>query len=184
VSKDMRFDILVVGAGPAGLSAALAFARDGFETGLVGTPDPRPNGRTVALLDGSVRFFKALGVGSSLARRAVPLVTMRIIDDTVSLSRPPSACFHAREIGLDALDWNIENGTLEGLTEVAVTSSRLSLLNARAESVDLARDHASLRLENGRRLNTVLIVAADGRDSRIRKGARSASASGLIHKRR
>jgi 2-octaprenyl-6-methoxyphenol hydroxylase len=87
----------VVGAGAAGLAAALAFARDGFETCLVGTPEARPDGRTVALLDGSVRFLKALGVWPALEGEAAPLATMRIVDDTAASSarrRPPSR--HAR----------------------------------------------------------------------------------------
>ena len=108
MSTDRAFDILVVGAGPAGLAAALALARDGFKTCLIGTPDVRRNGRTVALLDGSVRFLKALGLGRLLETGAVPLVTMRIIDDTGSLFRPPPVSFPANEIGLEALGWNVE----------------------------------------------------------------------------
>ena len=112
MSNDRAFDILIVGAGPAGLAAALAFARDGFETCLVGTPDARGNGRTVALLNGSVRFLQALGMGPLLECGVVPLVTMRIIDDTGSIFKPPPASFDASEIGLDALGWNVENSVL------------------------------------------------------------------------
>src|SRR5215207_1626305 len=129
MSTDRAFDILVVGAGPAGLAAALSFARDGFVTCLIGSPDTRRNGRTVALLDGSVRFLKALGVGSLLERKAIPLVTMRIIDDTGSLFCPRSVSFQAHEIGLDALGWNLENGILvKALSDVAATTARLTLL--------------------------------------------------------
>ena len=53
------YNIAVVGAGAVGLSAALAFARDGFRTVLVGGLDARRDGRTVALLNGSVRFLAA-----------------------------------------------------------------------------------------------------------------------------
>src|SRR5688572_18687708 len=48
------YDIAVVGAGAVGLSAALAFARDGYKTVLIGGLDVRRDGRTVALLNGSV----------------------------------------------------------------------------------------------------------------------------------
>ena len=109
---DEPFDIAVVGAGAAGLTAALAFAREGFDTALVGPVGARRDGRTVALLGGSVRFLKALGVWDAVAPDAAPLETMRIVDDTGSLFRPPPAAFRAGEIGLDAFGWNIENATL------------------------------------------------------------------------
>ena len=99
---ETRYSIAVVGAGAVGLSAAIAFARDGFETVLIGGLDARRDGRTVALLNGSVRFLEALGVWPSLVREAAPLETMRIIDDTGSLFRPPPVAFSSREIDLDA----------------------------------------------------------------------------------
>ena len=43
-------DVAVVGAGAAGLAAALAFHHAGFATILIGRSEPRPDGRTVALL--------------------------------------------------------------------------------------------------------------------------------------
>ena len=176
MSNDGAFDILIVGAGPGGLAAALAFARDGFETCLVGTPDARGNGRTVALLNGSVRFLQALGMGPLLECGVVPLVTMRIIDDTGSIFRPPPASFEASEIGLDALGWNVENSVLvKALADAAATTSGLTLVGAYAESVDLTRDQARLRLGNGQFLRAALIVAADGRNSRLRESAHIAT---------
>ena len=60
-SSPPRFDVAVVGAGAAGLGLALALAREGIATALVGRHAPVADGRTVALLDGSVRFLDALG---------------------------------------------------------------------------------------------------------------------------
>src|SRR3712207_6604520 len=108
MQAQQNFDIAVVGGGAAGLAAALAFARDGFATALVGTPDARSDGRTIALLAGSVRFLQALDVWTSLAREAAPLTIMQIIDDTGSLFRPPPVSFAAREIGLEGFGWNVE----------------------------------------------------------------------------
>ncbi len=168
--SEKNYNIVVVGAGAAGLSAAIAFARDGYETALVGGLDIRRDGRTVALLNGSVRFLEALGVWPALAPVSAPLETMRIIDDTGSLFRPPPASFSAGEISLDAFGWNIENATLvENLAEAAQNHENLTLLPRQAVSYRADEDGASLILADGSEITASLIVAADGRNSKLRQ---------------
>jgi 2-octaprenyl-6-methoxyphenol hydroxylase len=172
VRIDNAFDIVVVGAGVVGLAAALAFARDGFETALVGTPEVRSDGRTVALLDGSVRLLEALGAWTSVAGDAAPLTVMQIIDDTGSLFKLPPVSFSAGEIGLEAFGWNVESSVLASrLAELAARQDRLTL--AHDQAVGYATDGAcaALTLESGASLRAALIVAADGRRSRLRKEA-------------
>jgi 2-octaprenyl-6-methoxyphenol hydroxylase len=162
----------VVGAGAAGLAAALAFARDGFDTALVGQSDPRSDGRTIALLEGSVRFLQALGVWSSLEGDAAPLALMRIIDDTGSLFRPPPVSFSAGEIGLDAFGWNVENQILVSrLAAAAASEPRLTLLSDQALGHEVADGVATIQLQGGATVQAGLAVAADGRNSRLREGA-------------
>jgi 2-octaprenyl-6-methoxyphenol hydroxylase len=166
------YDIAVVGAGAAGLAAALALARDGFATALVGNPDPRRDGRTVALLDGSVRFLDALGVWPLLAPDAAPLALMRIIDDTGSLFRPPPISFSAGEIGLDAFGWNVENHTLVArLAAAAADEPGVTLVADQALGHALVDGTAALRLQSGAQIEARLVIAADGRNSRLRDGA-------------
>ncbi|MBL0406482.1 UbiH/UbiF family hydroxylase [Microvirga aerilata] len=167
---EKTYSIAVVGAGAVGLSAALAFARDGFKTVLVGGLDTRRDGRTVALLNGSVRFLEALGVWPEIAKAAAPLETMRIIDDTGSLFRPPPASFRAGEIGLDAFGWNIENATLvETLAEAARGCENLDLVPDFAVGFEADEAGAHLTLADDTRIRASLVVAADGRNSRLRQ---------------
>lgn len=164
------YSIAVVGAGAAGLSAAIAFARDGFDTVLIGSLDVRRDGRTVALLNGSVRFLEALGVWPALASGAAPLETMRIVDDTGSLFRPPPASFNAREIDLDAFGWNIENATLvEKLADAARNYEHLTIVAQHAADFRAEADRAVLTLADGSEIEADLVVAADGRNSKLRK---------------
>ncbi|MDJ1156869.1 UbiH/UbiF family hydroxylase [Chelatococcus sp. SYSU_G07232] len=165
-------DIAVVGAGPAGLAAAIAFAREGFRTLLVGAPDARRDGRTVALLDGSVRFLSAIGAWEAIAPQAAPLVTMRIIDDTGSLFRLPPVAFQAREIDLGAFGYNIENVALvAGLAAVAAGCEDLTVVPALAEGMRIEGAHALLTLADGATVRAHLVLAADGRRSRLREAA-------------
>jgi 2-octaprenyl-6-methoxyphenol hydroxylase len=170
MTPDRTFDVVVVGAGATGLAAALAFARDGLETCLVGSPDAKPDGRTTALLDGSVRLFQALGVWKRLEPEAAPLATMRIVDDTGSLFRPPPAAFHAAEIGLDAFGWNVENTTLvRQLSDAA--QNKVTIVNGKVENYKAYEDVAVIRLTSSSTARARLVVAADGRNSRLRQGA-------------
>src|SRR3712207_7532146 len=66
------------------LFRSLALAREGFRTVLVGAAETRRDGRTVALLNGSVRFLQALGVWPSLVGEAAPMATMQLVDDSRS----------------------------------------------------------------------------------------------------
>lgn len=164
------YSIAIVGAGAAGLSAAIAFARDGFETVLIGGLDVRRDGRTVALLNGSVRFLEALGVWPALVPEAAPLETMRIIDDTGSLFRPPPVSFSSREIDLDAFGWNIENVTLvEKLAEAARNYEYLTIITEQAKDFRVEADRAVVSLTDGSEIEANLVVAADGRNSKLRQ---------------
>lgn len=172
MSTDRAVEIAVVGAGPAGLCAALALARDGFSVALIGEAETRRDGRTVALLDGSVRLMKALGVWRVIESEAAPLETMRLIDDTGSLFRPPPVAFRADEIGLAAFGWNVENATLVACLDDALREHASVLaLPAHAAEVSNAADHAALLLADGTHIRAKLVVAADGRNSRLREAA-------------
>ncbi len=64
---------VVVGRGPAGLTAAIALAGDGLPATLVGRPPAAGDNRTTALLAGSVTALSALGVWERCAGHAAPL---------------------------------------------------------------------------------------------------------------
>jgi 2-octaprenyl-6-methoxyphenol hydroxylase len=98
-----RCDVLVVGAGLAGLVAAIGFARAGFSVVCCGVADRLGQGRTVALLDRSIDFLKALDVWREVEPLGAPLRALRIVDDAGSLFQPRPVELRAEEIGLTAL---------------------------------------------------------------------------------
>ncbi|NNM72064.1 FAD-dependent monooxygenase [Enterovirga aerilata] len=168
---DRRFDVVLVGAGAVGLAGALAFSRAGFATCLVGPAPERRDGRTAALLETSLAFLRGLGVGSVLEATSQPLRTLRLVDDTESLFRPPPVEFRAAEIGLDAFGRNIENAALvELLVDAVRRDARILWLPEFAAGLS-GEDFSAVRLRDGSSVAGALVVAADGRKSRLRDEA-------------
>src|SRR5471030_1647662 len=89
---------IVVGGGPAGLTAAIALAGGGIDTALVGKRPTRPDNRTSFLVAGSVTALSTLGVWELCEALAAPLKVIRIVDDTGRLWRAPEVKFDASEI--------------------------------------------------------------------------------------
>jgi 2-octaprenyl-6-methoxyphenol hydroxylase len=168
-TADTQADILVAGAGAAGLSTAIALAQAGFSVVCVGHVDGRANGRTVALFEASLRFYKALGVWPRFRGKTAPLARIAMIDATGARLPVPSVSFAAAEIGLAAFGENIENNVLvEGLAQIAAGTKNLVLHEDMIDDIRFCEDSVHATLANGQRVTAKLAAAADGRNSPAR----------------
>ena len=165
-------DVLIAGAGLAGLTAAFGLARAGLEVVCCGAAERTGRGRTVALLDQSVAFLASLGLWRGLQSEAAPLRALRLIDDTGGLFPPRPIEFHASEIGLDAFGWNIENDRMaEALAAEIAQAPRVERAATGVTDYAFGADAARARLEDGSMITARLAIGADGRDSRARRSA-------------
>ncbi len=170
---DRVCQVLVAGAGLAGLTAAIAFARAGFDVVCCGADERMGRGRTVALLDRSVAYLESLGLWAAIATEAAPMRALRVIDDTGALFPPRPIEFISSEIGLEAFGWNIPNNRMaDALAGSAAQTPGLERIGFAVAAYDLSRENARARLDDGRTIATRIVVGADGRASPSRRAAR------------
>ncbi len=166
-------EILIVGAGIAGLAATAAFAAAGFEVICLDPelPATRPDQRSTAFLMPAVALLQRAGVWQRLQKHAAPIRMMRLVDaDPLTHAIGEKADFDCREINQDQFGFNLPNAFLrqeftrhlEQIPSVRIEApAALDHLTARSDCV-------LTRLTDGRVISTRLLVAADGRHSSVR----------------
>ena len=171
-STPETYDVIVSGAGAAGLAATVALARAGFTVLCAGKSDTSPNGRTVALFEGSLRFLREIGVWHRFADGAQMIRAIRLIDDTGLRVPVPPLTLEASEIDLAALGANIENHRLvDGLLAEAKALPSVTLIGTFLDHIVYGAEGVSVTDTDGRAATARLLVAADGRKSPARVAA-------------
>jgi 2-octaprenyl-6-methoxyphenol hydroxylase len=174
-------DILVSGGGIAGLSAAAAFGAAGFNVTCVDPAPPVTEGeadgadlRTTAILQPARALLAHAGLWEALAPFAAPLQVMRIVDAGGEAPEPRvTREFDAADISDGPFGWNLPNWLLR--REIVARLTDLPNVDFRpgVGSVGLftRETEARVRLSDGETVRARLVVAADGRNSPMRRAA-------------
>lgn len=171
-------DVCIIGAGPVGASLACRLAADGISVAIIDRADLRPmehpdfDGRAYAIAAGPKKLLEEAGIWQALPLQSCPIEDILVTDGRPG--EPASSLFleFTREDAHQPFGWMVEaralrmalNATLHTMPGVTVLAPAEARIVRRTEGADI-------HLKDGRFFKASLVVAADGRKSRLRSDA-------------
>jgi len=169
----MDFDLLIIGAGPAGLSLALGLRDSGLKIGIVERQtrneisSPKFDGREIALTHHSMGLLKGLGLAEALSPEVSVLAKAQVEDGSSAYAlnfTPPAKSD-------DPLGYLIPNHAIrQALWDGVAACDNITLLDNRSlAAINTGVDSARVRTSTGETFSARLVVAADNRFSETRR---------------
>ncbi|GAB3150469.1 FAD-dependent monooxygenase [Microbispora hainanensis] len=165
-------DVLIVGAGPTGLTLAVDMARRGVASRIVDeSPEPVAGSKGKGLQPRTQEVFDDLGVIGPILAAATPYPPLHVRMGAVPIWR---ARMHKSAAATDAVPYPTVLMHPQWRTE-AVLRERLAELGGQVEQgsaltgFEQDADGVSARLGTGERVRARYLVAADGGRSQVRK---------------
>ncbi len=168
------FDIVVVGAGPAGLSFARCLRDTDLKIALVERSplkvlqNPPEDGRDIALTHSSERVLKELGIWDHF-----PINQIGNIRDAKVLNGKSAYVLHfdSKTTGSEYLGHLVPNHVIRRAAYEMVKNQENVTIIAGVDVIDTETNLSggSVALSNGSTLNCTLVIAADSRFSDMRK---------------
>lgn len=171
-----KADILIVGGGLVGQTLALALAAHAFDVAIIERADPQSqlaptfDGRVSAIASSPARMLRLLGLGDTLDSDGCPIRAIRVSDG----ADRQQLYFDSAEVEpSEPLGVMLENRLLRTALLARVRAEKHIRLIAPAQLARLDRDDSGIEaiLADGRQLSAPLVVATDGRHSRLREEA-------------
>ncbi|WP_159999565.1 UbiH/UbiF/VisC/COQ6 family ubiquinone biosynthesis hydroxylase [Roseomonas sp. 18066] len=171
--------VCIIGAGPVGATLAARLASAGLPTAVVdhaGLPPmelPEFDGRAYAIALSSRRLLDAAGVWDLLPWAPGPITRIRCTDGAPGEAASALRLhFDAAESGTEAFGWMVEARALRMALNARMRSLAHLIVRAPAKAeVTRTAGGAEIRLSTGELIRARLVVAAEGRRSRLREQA-------------
>jgi 2-octaprenyl-6-methoxyphenol hydroxylase len=168
-----RADVIIFGGGMVGLALAAALDSSGVSAIVVDPADPEQrkgvafDGRTSAVSSSSMRMLRVIGVADQLSEAGCPIRRIAVADGL----EPGGLHFDAEDD--EPLGWMHENRHLRAALQATAEAGKNSwiLWKSRVTNVDRGEHGVVVALDDGRKLNAPLLIAADGRKSATREAA-------------
>jgi len=170
----MKNTVIVVGAGPSGLSCACALAQAGVEVLVIDAQTseqlahPQEDGRDIAMTHMSKAILTKLGVWQCFDSQDIhPLMHAEVSTQDFL----PKLLFKRRDNSREPLGFLVANHKIrQGLYQRAKSLEKIRFeLGHAVEKVDTSKEAARVVLSNGQCISGPLLIAADSRFSAIRR---------------
>ena len=176
----LRADIIICGGALAGMTLALSLQRKGFNIILI---DPRSekqvieqDKRTTAIAAGPRDFYNDLGVWPKLKKHIEPINSISILDGSSSVSLEFDYRDYIDEKNfskITSLGHVVENSNLINTISSCIKENKhlgdVKRVQAKVLDVTIGKFSAQVFLDNNKQAIGGLIIAADGKNSAIRK---------------
>jgi len=169
----MKFDIVIIGAGPVGIAFASGFADTKLKVAIVdklpnaAISNPKIDGREIALTHQSIETLKKLDLWQHFSKKLMSVIKeARILDGNSRYFLN----FNHQEIQKENLGYLIPNYLIKkNLYKRLKKLSNVTLINkTECVSINTDGENSLIVLSNGTKIKTNLVVAADSRFSKIR----------------
>ena len=172
MSRRSGLDAVIAGGGVVGAACALALADAGLEVALIEGREPvrwnaeQADLRVYAFAPDNAALLDALGVWSQVrCARAHPYRRMRVWD----AGGGGELDFNADRFGREQLGWIVENDVLVDRLWAALPAAGVQVhCPARLEALEQDSHGVRVKLDDGRRIDAALAIAADGAESTLR----------------
>lgn len=170
----MKYDIAIIGAGPAGLSFALSLRNSGLNIAIIEKlsrqelADPPVDGRDIALTHLSRKLMQAHGSWQRVGDEHIsPIQRAEVIDG----DSPYTLDFNTPADGTDALGFLISNHLIrKAIFKEFETLDNVTLMDeCEVSSVATDDETGTIQLQSGETIYTSMIIAADTRFSTTRR---------------
>jgi len=176
---DRIYDVAIIGAGPTGAALALGLAQLDLEVAVIDTRDPdaalKPDGRNFAIVTGSWRMLRKLGVTNGLESGSQPLRGLEAVDGGTHYFGQPSVLFTQED--LDSADPDEPLGQMvmaeplqAALDQAMDKDARIDRIAPEFFEAQAAEPgFVSIALKSGRAIKARLLVGSDGMNSPVRQ---------------
>jgi len=170
----MSFDIVIIGAGPAGLCFARSLAGSGLRIALVerqhesALVEPADDGREIAITHHSQRLMQELGLWARLREDEIGTLRDAMVLDG---DHRGGLMFRHDEAGKSQLGWLLSNHAIRraAYAEVMELPEVERITGTDVKTVRTVSDGVAVELGTSEILHAQLVVAADSRFSETRR---------------